>query len=409
MTIAYQCQKIRYVNSKLNANNTTLLLPNHINRLIVSCTKYQCYLLIFITISSLFLFLYHSDIESPSCFLQRYKSKISFTFSSFTYFFIFFYFLLQVKNAMSFAMKSFKRKGKEHSSEQEEQFLLEKVWERLCGRGEGEGNDLVIDEKKVDCLERVRVESLCDRRKENDKNDERDDSDGDESGGVDAVAVKLPQRPRVVPTLPSSHHLSHPTPPLPQPLSSSQPIPLPLPLSSRNQSLAQKNEKESRITSSAKLLAGVSKDTGAVRCTSSSNGSPATTDTVSGSISGTVTGTGSVTGIGTGTRQSTRLALVDAAAAIARRRAATVTVHVDKEYSQTPSSSQHHIQLSHQQQEHQQEQQQQQQRPLRQPLRTLPLHQEQSTTPHSHAEFKIQSPDKQDPKSVLEKRIGAMR
>jgi hypothetical protein len=315
-----------------------------------------------------------------------------------------------VKNAMSFAMKYFKRKGKEHSSEHEEQFLLEKVWERLCGREDGEGNDLMIDEKKSDSLERVRVESLCDRRKDyymnDDERDDSDDSDGDESVGEVAVAVKLPQRPRVFPTLPPPHHLSHPTPPLPQPL------PLPLPLSSRIQNLAQKNEKESRITSSAKLLAGVSKDTGALRCTSSSNGSPATTDTVSGSISGTVTGTGtgtgSVTGTGTGTRQSTRLALVDAAAAIARRRAATVTVLVDKEYSQTPSSSQH--QQQEQQEKHQQkeQQQQQQQRPLRQPLRTLPFHQEQSTTPHN-LEFRVQSPDKHDPKSVLEKRIGAMR
>jgi hypothetical protein len=228
------------------------------------------------------------------------------------------------------------------------------------------------------------------------------------------VAVKLSQRSRVVPTLPSSNHLSQRTPPLPQPLSSPQPLPPPLPLSSRNQILPQKNEKDSHITSSAKLLAGVSKDIGAVRCTSSSNGSPATTDTVSGSISGTVTGTatgtGSVTGTGTGTRQSTRLALVDAAAAIARRRAATVTVLVDKEHSQTPSSSQHQQQQSHQQQEHQQqEQQQQQQRPLRQPLRTLPFHQEQSTTHHNITEFRIQSPDRHDPKSVLEKRIGAMR
>ena len=316
-------------------------------------------------------------------------------------------------------MKYFKRKSKEHSSEQEEQFLLEKVWERLCGREEGEGNDLMIDEKKSGCLERVRVESFCDRRKEIDskkENDRRkenddkiDDSDGDESVGADAVAVKLPQRPRVVRTLPSSHHLSHPTPSLSQPLSSSQPLPLPLSLSSCIQTLPQKIEKDSRITSSAKQLTGVGKDTGAVRFTSSSNGSPATTDTVSGSISGTVTGTGSVTG--TGTRQSTRLALVDAAAAIARRRAATVTVHVDKEYSQTPSSFQHHQQEQHQEQEQQrsQREQQQQQRPLRQPLRTLPFHQEQSTTPHNITEFKVQSPDKHDPKSVLEKRIGAMR
>ena len=287
----------------------------------------------------------------------------------------------------------------------------------------------MIDGKKIDCLERVRVESFCDRRKEIDskkENDRRkenddkiDDSDGDESVGADAVAVKLPQRPRVVRTLPSSHHLSHPTPSLSQPLSSSQPLPLPLSLSSCIQTLPQKIEKDSRITSSAKQLTGVGKDTGAVRFTSSSNGSPATTDTVSGSISGTVTGTGSVTGTGTGsvtgtgtgTRQSTRLALVDAAAAIARRRAATVTVHVDKEHSQTPSSSQHHQQEQHQEQEQQrsQREQQQQQRPLRQPLRTLPFHQEQSTTPHNITEFKVQSPDKHDPKSVLEKRIGAMR
>ena len=355
-----------------------------------------------------------SNRQDVFCNTINLKSPSLFLLLLFFLIFTCFHFLRQVKNAMSFAMKYFKRKSKEHSSEQEEQFLLEKVWERLCGRKEGEGNDLMIDEKSSDCLERVRVESLCDRRKENDRRqenaDKNDDSDGDESVGADAVAVKLSQRPRVVPTLPTSHHLCHPTPPLPQPLSSSQPLQLPLQLSSRIQTLPQKNEKDSRIPSSLKLSTGVSKDTGAVRSTSSSNGSPAPTDTVSGSISGTVTGTGS--GTGTGTRQSTRLALVDAAAAIARRRAATVTVLVDKEHSQTPSSSQHHQQEQHQEQEQQRsqrEQQQQQQRPLRQPLRTLPFHQEQSTTHHNITEFRVQSPDKHDPKSVLEKRIGAMR
>ena len=339
-----------------------------------------------------------SNRQDVFCNTINLKSPSLFLLLLFFLIFTCFHFLRQVKNAMSFAMKYLKRKGKEHSSEHEEQFLLEKVWERLCGR-EGEGNDIMIDEKSINCLGRVHVES--------ERDDSDGDGDGDESVGAEAVAPKLPKRPSVVPTLLSSHHLSHPTPlptPLPPPLSSSQPLPLPLP--SRNQILAPKNEKDSRITSLVKQL--VDKDTGAVRCTSSSNGSPATSDTVSGSVSGTVTGTltgtGSGPGTGTGTRQSTRLALVDAAAAIARRRAATVTVHVDKEYSQTPSSSQHH-----QQQEQQQSQQQQQQRPLRQPLRTLPFHQEQSITPHNHTEFKVHSPDKHDPKSVLEKRIGAMR
>ena len=65
-------------------------------------------------------------------------------------------------------MKYLKSEGKEHSIEYEEQFLLEKVWERLCVREEVEGSDLMIEEKKSDCLERVHVESLCNRRNEND-------------------------------------------------------------------------------------------------------------------------------------------------------------------------------------------------------------------------------------------------
>ena len=290
---------------------------------------------------------------------------------------------------MVLAMKYLKGRMKEGCFEHEEQFLLNKVWDQL--RGKDEGKDFIINMKKNDSLDVHVIEHHCTKRiEDNDQEDDDDIDDYDKSGGAEAVTVKLPPRP-TVPTLTLPHHISHLNP-CPRPPPIAQPS-FPLPMSCRNQELLKNNNENSCVNSNSKLIIGTSKDTVAVRSASSSNGNPVKSDTL--------------TGIASVTSQSTRLALVDAAAAIARRRAATlavnVNVHVDKDKDKECI---HTTSSSHLLQQHQQPQQQQ---PLRQPLRTLPFHQEQSTAPHNVAEFRIHSPDKQDPKSVLEKRIGAMR
>ena len=257
-------------------------------------------------------------------------------------------------------MKFLKGRVKGGSFEHEEQFLLDKVWNQLCGKGDG--REFTIEEKISDTQDRKHAEHHCSKRDD-------DDEDEDESVGADAVTVKLLPRPISVPSL---HHFSHPNP---LPFSQS------LPSTCSNQDLIIKIKQDSRMNSIPKLTIGAGKDTVAVWSDSSSNGSSVVSDTV--------------TGLASGTSQSTRLALVDAAAAIARRRAATIAVHVhvDKEFNHTNSNCQP----------------QQQQQALRQPLRSLPPQQEQSAAPHNLVECRIHSPDKHDPKSVLEKRIGAMR
>ena len=289
---------------------------------------------------------------------------------------------------MVLAMKYLKGRMKEGSFEHEEQFLLNKVWDQL--RGKDEGKEFITDVKTNDILEIQDIKRHCTQRIEDDEREVDDDDDVDDydkSGGAEAVTEKLPPRPIIVPTLTSPHHISHPNPcPRPPPIAQ---LSFPFPLSCHNQDLPKNNNENSCVSANPKLIIEASKDTVAVRSASSSNGNPVKSE--------------SLTGIASVTSQSTRLALVDAAAAIAKRRAATVavnvTVHVDKdkdkECIQRTSSSQF--------------QQQHQQQPLRQPLRTLPFHQEQSTAPHNVEEFRIYSPDKLDPKSVLEKRIGAMR
>ena len=290
---------------------------------------------------------------------------------------------------MVLAIKYLKGRMKEACSlEHEEQFLFTKVWDQL--RGKDEGKEFIICVKKNDILEIQDIKRHCNKREEDvEKEDDDDDDDYDKSGRAEAVTVQLPLRPITASTLTSPHHISHLNPnPCPRPPPISQPS-FPLPMSCHNQDLLKNNNENSCVTANPKPIIGTSKYTVAVRSASSSTGNPVKSE--------------SLTGIASVTNQSTRLALVDAAAAIARRRAATlavnVTVHVDKdkdkECIQKTSSSQF--------------QQQHQQQPLRQPLRTLPFHQEQSTAPHRVAEFRIHSPDKLDTKSVLEKRIGAMR
>ena len=289
-------------------------------------------------------------------------------------------------------MKYLKGRMKEGSFEHEEQFLLNKVWDQL--RGKDEGKEFIIDVKKNDSLDVHGIERHCTKRiEDNDQEDDDDVDDYDKSGGAEAVTVKLPPRPIIVPALTSPRHIRHPDP-CPRPLPIAQPS-FPLPISCRNQDLLKNNNENSCVSSNPKLIIGASKDTVAVRSASSSNGNPVKSD--------------SLTGMASVTSQSTRLALVDAAAAIARRRAATLAVNVNVHVDKDKKCNIHTTSSSHLPQQHQQPQLHNQHQPLRQPLRTLPFHQEQSTAPHNVAEFRVHSPDKQDPRSVLEKRIGAMR